>query len=115
MIRVYHHPRCSKSRAVLDLLEQRGGAQVEVINYLDAAPDRAELVGLLQQLGIGARQLLRVDEPDYRRLGLADPALDDAALIGAMATHPALIQRPIVVADGKAVIGRTPEAVLASL
>jgi len=114
MVRIYHNPRCSKSRATLALLEDRGGA-IEVIDYLQTPPSAAELAGLLQQLGMPARELLRTGETEYRSLGLDDPALDDAALIAAMAAHPKLIERPIVVANGKAAIGRPPEAVLAIL
>jgi len=112
MVRIYHHARCSKSRETLALLE---GRDVEVIHYLDTPPDAAELKGLLVLLGIPARQLLRSGEAVYRELGLADPALDDEALVAAMAAHPILIERPIVVANGKAAIGRPPEAVLAIL
>jgi arsenate reductase len=112
MIRIYHNNRCSKSRATLALLE---GREVEVVNYLDTPPDAAELQQLLKLLGISARQLLRSGEAIYRELGLADPALDDDALIAAMVAHPILIERPIVVANGKAAIGRPPEAVLAIL
>ncbi len=112
MIRIYHNNRCSKSRATLALLE---GRDVEVVNYLDTPPDAAELERLLKLLGIPARQLLRSGEAVYRELGLADPALGDDALIAAMAAHPILIERPIVVANGKAAIGRPPENILAIL
>lgn len=112
MVRIYHNNRCSKSRATLALLE---GREVEVVNYLDTPPDAAELEQLLKLLGIPARQLLRSGEDIYRELGLADPSLDDDALIAAMVAHPILIERPIVVANGKAAIGRPPEAVLAIL
>jgi arsenate reductase (glutaredoxin) len=114
MVRIYHNNRCSKSRATLALLEQRGG-EVEVINYLDHPPSAAELSVLLKQLGMTARQLLRTGEAEYQSLGLDDPALDDASLIAAMVAHPKLIERPIVVANGKAALGRPPEAVLAIL
>lgn len=111
MIRIYHNNRCSKSRATLALLE---GREVEVVNYLDTPPNAVELKQLLKLLGIPARQLLRGGEAVYKELGLA-AALDDEALIAAMAAHPILIERPIVVANGKAVIGRPPESVLAIL
>jgi arsenate reductase len=114
MVRIYHNNRCSKSRATLALLEQRGGA-VEVINYLDTPPSATELVVLLRQLGMTARELLRSGEAEYQSLGLDNPALDEVTLITAMVAHPKLIERPIVVANGKAVIGRPPEAVLAIL
>ena len=112
MIRIYHNNRCSKSRATLALLE---GRDVEVVNDLDAPPDAAELKRLLKLLGIPARQLLRSGEAVFKELGLADPVLDDEALVAAMVAHPILIERPIVVANGKAAIGRPPEAVLAIL
>jgi arsenate reductase (glutaredoxin) len=112
MIRIYHNSRCSKSRATLALL---GGREVEVVNYLDTPPDADELKQLLKLLGIPARQLLRTGEAVCKELGLADPALSDDALIVAMVKHPILIERPIVVANGKAAIGRPPEAVLAIL
>jgi arsenate reductase len=114
MVRIYHNARCSKSRATLALLEDRIGA-CEVIHYLDTPPSVIELGILLDQLGMTARELLRTSEADYRSLALDDPALDDETLIAAMAAHPKLIERPIVVANGKAVIGRPPEAVLAIL
>jgi arsenate reductase len=114
MVRIYHNSRCSKSRATLALLQERG-ADVEVINYLDTPPTAAELSTLLQQLGMTPRQLLRQGEDDYQALGLDNPTLDDQALIAAMVAHPKLIERPIVVANGKAALGRPPEAVLAIL
>lgn len=114
MVRIYHNTRCSKSRATLALLQERG-EDIEVINYLDAPPDVHELAHVLKQLGLSARELLRSGEPEYALLGLADPSLDDEALMIAMVRHPKLIERPIVVANGKAAIGRPPEAVLAIL
>lgn len=114
MVRIYHNNRCSKSRATLALLEEHGG-EVEVVNYLDTPPGAAELAVLLKQLGMTARELLRTGEAEYQSLGLDDPALDDDALIAAMVAHPKLIERPIVVANGKAVLGRPPESVLAIL
>jgi arsenate reductase len=110
-VQIYHNKRCSKSRATLALLEQRG-IDFEVIDYLDNPPDAATIKWLLKLLDLNARGLLRTGETIYRELGLDDPALDDTALIAAMVAHPILIERPIVVADGKAAIGRPPEAVL---
>jgi len=111
VIRIYHNARCSKSRSALALLEQHG-QPFEVINYLETPPSVAELKTLLMQLGITARQWLRTGEDAYRVLGLDDPTLDEDALIAAMAKHPRLIERPVVAANGKAVIGRPPEKVL---
>lgn len=108
---LYHNPRCSKSRAALDLLQSRELA-VSVVPYLETPPDAAELRGLLAKLGLSARQLLRTGEDTYRELNLADPALDDDALVAAMAAHPKLIERPIAIRGDRAVVGRPPERVL---
>ncbi|MBF8776379.1 arsenate reductase (glutaredoxin) [Pseudomonas fulva] len=108
---LYHNPRCSKSRGALELLEARGLTPT-VVRYLETPPDAATLKALLDKLGIPPRQLLRTGEDDYAQLNLADPTLSDAQLIDAMATHPKLIERPILVAGDKAVIGRPPENIL---
>ncbi|HEK1768838.1 TPA: arsenate reductase (glutaredoxin) [Pseudomonas putida] len=108
---LYHNPRCSKSRGALELLEERGLAPT-VVRYLETPPDAATLKALLGKLGIGARQLLRSGEDEYKALDLANPTLTDAQLIDAMVQHPKLIERPILVAGDKAVIGRPPEKVL---
>ncbi|GAC1036182.1 arsenate reductase (glutaredoxin) [Pseudomonas sp. No.117] len=108
---LYHNPRCSKSREALALLQSRELA-VSVVPYLETPPDADTLRALLTKLGIGARQLLRTGEDAYRDLNLADPALDDDALIAAMAAHPKLIERPIAVRGERAVVGRPPERVL---
>lgn len=110
-ISLFHNPRCSKSRGALELLEERG-IQPEVIRYLETPPSAAELKALLGKLGIGARQLLRTGEDEYKTLDLANPALSDEQLIAAMASHPKLIERPILIVGDKAVIGRPPEKVL---
>lgn len=106
-----HNPHCSKSRAALALLQERGVA-VEILSYLDTPPTQAQLRDLVARLGVGARALLRTGEPEYAELGLADPSLDDPALIAAMARYPRLIERPVFVHRGRAVIGRPPERVL---
>ncbi len=111
MITVYHNPRCSKSREALALIEAAGHTPV-VVDYLKTPPDAATLKRLLKALGISARELLRHKEAEYAELGLDDARLSEAALIRAMVTHPRLIERPIVVAGGRAVIGRPPERVL---
>ena len=113
-ITIYHNPRCSKSRQTLALLTERGVDPV-VIEYLKTPPDAATVGELLRQLGCGARQLLRTSESLYQELALADPTLSDEALIQAMVAHPVLIERPIVVANGRAALGRPPENVLAIL
>jgi arsenate reductase len=113
-VRIYHNSRCSKSRGTLELLQARG-IEPEVVNYLDTPPSAKELKALLRLLGMTPRQLLRTGEAEYQELGLADPSMGDEAIVQAMVAHPKLIERPIVVANGKAAIGRPPEAVLAIL
>lgn len=108
---LYHNPRCSKSRSALELLQARGLAP-EVVLYLETPPDAAQLRDVLNKLGIAARQLLRTGEDAYKQLNLADQSLSDEQLIAAMVDHPKLIERPILVAGDKAVIGRPPENVL---
>jgi arsenate reductase len=110
-VTIYHNPRCSKSRATLALLEERG-IEPRIVRYLETPPSATELKKVLKALGIRPRALLRTGEAEYRELDLGRDELDDAALIRAMLAHPRLIQRPIVIADGKARIGRPPESVL---
>ena len=110
-ITIYHNPRCSKSRATLALLEERG-LEPRIVRYLETPPSADELKGLLEALGLAPRALLRKGEAEYRELGLDDPDLDDAALIDAMVSHPRLIERPVVVSGAGARIGRPPESVL---
>lgn len=112
---IYHNPRCSKSRATLALLEERGLAPLVVL-YLDTPPDAATLADLVAHLGLSsARQLLRQSEDEYQTLGLANPALSEAEIIAAMVAHPRLIERPIVVHGLRAALGRPPENVLTIL
>lgn len=108
---IYHNPRCSKSRQTLALLEQQG-LNPEIIEYLKSPPTTDELGNILQQLGLNARQLLRKGEAIYKELNLSDKSLTDQQLIEAMSEHPKLIERPIVIHNGKAKLGRPPEAVL---
>ena len=110
-VTIYHNPRCSKSRATLKLLEERGIAP-EIVEYLKTPPDAATLDGLLTELGLEPRDLMRRKEAPYREKGLDDAGLTRDALIAAMVANPILIERPIVVAGGKAALGRPPEAVL---
>ncbi|MGF6593957.1 arsenate reductase (glutaredoxin) [Pseudomonas sp. 2835] len=108
---LYHNPRCSKSRGALELLEARGLAPT-VVRYLETPPTAEELKALLGKLDVSARQLLRSGEDEYKALNLADASLSEAQLIEAMVRHPKLIERPILIAGDKAVIGRPPEKVL---
>ncbi len=110
-VTIYHNPRCSKSRATLGLLQERG-LQPQVVEYLNAPPTPEQLGIILDQLGLQPRQLMRSNEAEYRELGLHDPALTREQLIQAMADHPRLIQRPIVLNEGRAALGRPPESVL---
>jgi arsenate reductase len=108
-VTIYHNPRCSKSRATLQLLQSRG-VQPHVIEYLQTPPDEAALRHLLHLLGMRPRELLRPMEA--KAAGLDVTAMDDDALVAAMVVHPAVIERPIVVAGERARIGRPPERVL---
>lgn len=110
--RIYHNPRCTKSRQTLALL-QEAGITPEIVLYLDTPPSTQELGQLIKQLGFSsARQLLRTGEDAYKQLGLQNPATTDVQIIAAMAEHPKLIERPIVVKGNKAILGRPPENVL---
>ncbi|MBE5201596.1 arsenate reductase (glutaredoxin) [Pectobacterium sp. FL60-S17] len=111
-VTIYHNPRCSKSRETLALLQEHH-VTPDVVLYLDTPPDAATLAQLIQQLGFNsARELMRTKEESYQQLGLSDAALTEAQLIQAMIDNPKLIERPIVVAQGQARIGRPPEQVL---
>lgn len=108
---IYHNPRCSKSRQTLALLQAQG-IEPEVVEYLKTPPSATELQTILSLLGLSARQLMRCKEALYTELNLADESLAEAQLVQAMVDHPKLIERPIVLANGKAALGRPPENVL---
>lgn len=111
-VQIYHNPRCSKSRETLALLNERG-VEPAVVLYLQTPPDEPTLQTLLAQLGFSsARQLMRSKDALYQQLGLADETLSEAQLLQALIAHPQLIERPIVVANGQARLGRPPEQVL---
>ena len=110
-VTIYHNPRCSKSRATLALMRERG-IQPEVIEYLDTPPDRNTLRRLLKSLNLGPRGLLRTGEAAYKELDLGRTQMTDAEIIDIMVCNPILIERPIVVAGSRAAIGRPPERVL---
>lgn len=110
-ITLYHNPRCSKSRRTLELLRDRG-IEPRILKYLETPPDPATLERLLEQLGLEPRELMRKQEKEYKENELANPVLTREELIAAMVAHPKLIERPILVKDDRAVLGRPPEAVL---
>lgn len=114
MIRILHNPHCSKSREALALLSKQA-ASLDVVEYLKTPLSLLELGALREQLGVPARAMLREGEEAYRTLGLADTALADDALLAAIAAHPILLQRPIVVNGSRAVIARPPELALTVL
>ncbi len=110
-IRIYHNPRCSKSRQTLQLLQERG-LEPEIVKYLETPPTEDELREILEKLGMRPRDLMRKREPEYKASGADDPALSDDELIALMVKYPKLIERPIVLHDDKAALGRPPEQVL---
>ena len=114
MLKILHNPRCSKSRDALALLQQQQ-CEIDVIDYQKNPLSEAELTQLLQQLALPARALLRSKEDEYQQLGLANPALTEQQLISAMASHPKLIERPVVIKANKAVIGRPVSNILSLL
>jgi len=110
-VTIYHNPRCSKSRQALALLRDRG-IEPEIIEYLKTPPDAATLKQILKKLDLAPRDLMRRKEAVYRELGLDDAALGDDDLVAAMVENPVLIERPVVLAGGRAALGRPPEQVL---
>ena len=110
-VQILHNPRCSKSRATLQLL-QENGVEAEIIQYLDSPPDAGQLASILRKLGLQPRELMRKGQSEYKEMGLDNTQLSDEQLIAAMITAPILIERPIVLANDKAAIGRPPESVL---
>jgi len=110
-VKIYHNPRCSKSRQTLQLLHDNA-VEANVIEYLDTPPNNEELASLLNMLGLTARQLMRSHETEYKASGADNTDLNEAELIDIMVKNPKLIERPIVVNDGKAAIGRPPELIM---
>lgn len=116
MITIYHNPRCSKSREALSLVEDfavREQVRVEVVDYLKSPPTFEQLSALRRTLGCAARDMIRNNEEEFGALKLEHAGEDD--MLRAIAAHPRLLQRPIVVYEGRAVIGRPPELVLGLL
>lgn len=110
-VQILHNPRCSKSRMTLQLL-QANGVEPEIIQYLDTPPDADQLASILDKLDLRPRDLMRKGQTEYKEMGLDNDQLSDEQLIAAMLKAPILIERPIVLANGKAAIGRPPESVL---
>jgi len=113
-VTIYHNPKCSKSRQTLELLQQRG-IEPRIVEYLKTPPSAAELDAILTKLGIEPRALLRTKDEAYASAGLDDVKLTRSELIARMVANPSVIERPIVVTDRGAAIGRPPENVLSIL
>lgn len=110
MTTIWHNPKCSKSREALKLLEAKGD-DFTVVKYLEEIPGRSEIEALLKKLGVSARELMRTKEDLYKELGLAEVE-DEAKLIDALAEHPRLIERPVLIDGNRALIGRPVEKVI---
>ena len=110
-VKIFHNPRCSKSRKAMQLIESQG-IDPEIIEYLKEPPDVRQLLDLLDLLGLEPRELMRTREKAYQENGLDNPGLSRNDLIDAMVANPILIERPIVIHGNQAVIGRPPEKVM---
>jgi len=108
-VTIYHNPRCTKSRETLALLERKG-VKPRVIEYLKTPPSAAEIKNIARMLGLSVREFVRT--VDARDAGIDPVEMDEKDLIAAMVRNPIIIERPIVVNNGKAAIGRPPESVL---
>ena len=108
-ITIWHNPKCSKSREAMEILKDKK-CDAQVVKYLEESPDREKLKAILKMLGIAPRELMRTKEDLYRELNLKDEKSDEA-LIEAMAKHPKLIERPIIIKGDKAIIGRPTERI----
>ena len=109
-VTIWHNPRCGKSRDGVKLLEEKG-VEAEVVKYLDTPPTKEELTEVLKMIGISARELMRTKEAIYKELNLKEES-DEEKLIEAMVANPKLIERPVVIKDGKAAIGRPIENII---
>ena len=108
---IYHNPQCSKSRATLQLLKAQGKEPI-IVEYLKTPPSKEELIHILTLLDMTPRQLLRKSEKIYKDCSLENADISDDALLDTIIANPKLMERPIVLASGKACIGRPPERVL---
>lgn len=113
MTQIYHNPRCSKSRSTLAILEENN-EKIEIVEYLKSTPNEEDLKGIIAMLGITPLALIRKGEAIYKS-DYKGKALSDAEWIKTMVAHPILIERPIVIKNGKAMIGRPPESVISIL
>jgi len=113
-VKIYHNPRCSKSRQALEIIRARG-IEPEIIEYLKNAPVAKEIAGVLKALDCAPREMMRVKEKEYAANDLGNAAKSKKDLIAAMAAHPILIERPIVITGKGAIIARPPEKVDAIL
>ncbi len=111
---IYHNPRCSKSRQTLEILTKQN-VDTEIVLYLETPPSTEEVTSILQKLGLSSRDIIRKGEEEYKLLNIKDQSLTENELIAFMSKNPKLIERPIVVKDDKAIIGRPPENVLSLL
>jgi len=109
-ITIWHNPRCSKSREAMSILEENN-CESKVFKYLESKPTQDEIKTILSMLGINARELMRTKEDIYKELNLKEEQ-DEAKLIEAMATHHKLIERPILIKEGKAIIGRPTSIII---
>jgi len=108
-VTVWHNPRCSKSREAIKIVEE-SGCDAEVVKYLETNPDKETLTNLLKMLDLTPRELMRTKEAIYKELKLKDES-NDEKLIEAMVENPKLIERPVLIKDGKAIIGRPTERI----
>ncbi len=106
-MKIYHNPRCSKSRETLQLIRD-AGVEPEIVEYLKNPPTAEELRDLLKKLGTGASTIVRTKEDTYKQL-FANKQPTDDQLIAAIVKHPVLLERPIVIKGKRAVIGRPPQ------
>ena len=109
--KIFHNPRCSKSRAAMDLLTEKG-IEADVVKYLETPPDRETLVEILELLNMQPRDLMRKGEAEYSENNLSDESLTRDQLIDSLVEFPKLLERPIVIANGKAAIGRPIENII---
>ena len=109
--RIYHNPRCSKSRATLKLLEE-AGANLEIVEYLKTPPSKKKLKSLIKKLGLSAKNLIRTNESAFKEANISLEKASEEELVNLMVTHPKIIERPIVEVGEQARIGRPPENTL---